>query len=481
MSERPDRKLHLTVDSGPHVGQTLSSDGGQVCAGRGPENEFCLGDDQTVSERHARFYCAQGYWFVEDCGSRNGVYVFRNGQLERLSGPELLQDAATIHLGATRLRVALLKPSAAQPIAAAAQPLMCETLEIRWEAGAIRYRLSGSAPVSRVHTQELAPALVEGLVQRLEDVVRLANLEGSAGAARAWEEIRSLGAQLTRQLVPERVLEKLAALEGQPLQIAHDSELIGIPWELASIGGTTWGEYFDLGRQVILENLTITLPARAEAGANSLLIVCNPTGDLAAAQEAGEALLRELSHGPAAVDVVLLAGARATAERLLREMERCQVVYYLGHGHYDATAPERSGWLLHDGPFTVNHFRRLQTAPRLVFSNACDSAREAAQHKGEHGCAANVGMASKFLFSGVEAFVGALWPIQVESSAYFASVCFQDLLGGAAIGGAVRRARRETRLAFGGNDLSWASYVLYGDPRWALPAWRGAPRPVSEV
>ena len=72
--------------------------------------------------------------------------------------------------------------------------------------------------------------------------------------------------------------------------------------------------------------------------------------------------------------------SETAVERRLREMERCQVVYYLGHGHSDATAPERSGWLLHDGPFTVNHFLRLQTAPRLVFSNACDSARETAQH-----------------------------------------------------------------------------------------------------
>ena len=73
-------------------------------------------------------------------------------------------------------------------------------------------------------------------------------------------------------------------------------------------------------------------------------------------------------------------------------------------------------------------------------------------------------MASNLLLAGVEAYLGALWPIHAGAGAAFAAQFFEYFLDGAPIGAAVRRARRAAAASSGANDLAWASYILYGDP-----------------
>ncbi|MBI2433270.1 MAG: CHAT domain-containing protein, partial [Candidatus Hydrogenedentes bacterium] len=81
-----------------------------------------------------------------------------------------------------------------------------------------------------------------------------------------------------------------------------------------------------------------------------------------------------------------------------------------------------------------------------------------------YGLAQNVGMASRFLLAGVDAYLGALWPIHAESAASFASEFLHHLCKGTGLGEAVRQARCTARAEEQGGELAWASYVVYGDP-----------------
>ncbi|HXG24557.1 MAG TPA: FHA domain-containing protein [Chthonomonadales bacterium] len=78
----------------------LGMDGNGVTVGRDPTNTIFLGNDNTVSRRHASFRIDNGTYIVNDEGSSNGVYV--NGV--RISGPQPLRPGDEVQIGNTRFR-----------------------------------------------------------------------------------------------------------------------------------------------------------------------------------------------------------------------------------------------------------------------------------------------------------------------------------------------------------------------------------------
>jgi len=77
------------------------------------------------------------------------------------------------------------------------------------------------------------------------------------------------------------------------------------------------------------------------------------------------------------------------------------------------------------------------------------------------------GLASSFILGGALGIIGTLWPIFDEGAAEFASTFCEGLLTGQSLGEAVRLARlrvRESRP----HDVTWASFVLYGDPTLSI-------------
>jgi CHAT domain-containing protein len=73
------------------------------------------------------------------------------------------------------------------------------------------------------------------------------------------------------------------------------------------------------------------------------------------------------------------------------------------------------------------------------------------------------GLASSFIRGGALGILGTLWPIFDEGAAEFASSFYDGLLSGKALGEAVRLARLQLRESHP-QDVTWASFVLYGDP-----------------
>jgi len=96
-SDDPVHLLLLLDDNAPPKRYPLHSL--PVVIGRNPPADFVL-DSPTVSRRHCRLDLLDGQLRLSDLGSTNGTFV--NGT--RLSEPAVLEDGATLGVGAFRLR-----------------------------------------------------------------------------------------------------------------------------------------------------------------------------------------------------------------------------------------------------------------------------------------------------------------------------------------------------------------------------------------
>jgi len=97
----------LIVTAGLRKGTQLEIDSKGIRIGRDPDNELFL-DDPEVSRHHARVILHNGNVWVQDAGSRNGIFV--NGN--RVSGHKQISPGAEIQIGTHEFLVQL--PSIAQ-------------------------------------------------------------------------------------------------------------------------------------------------------------------------------------------------------------------------------------------------------------------------------------------------------------------------------------------------------------------------------
>ena len=72
-------------------------------------------------------------------------------------------------------------------------------------------------------------------------------------------------------------------------------------------------------------------------------------------------------------DVTVLAGAEATAERVLHALDKAWLAHVAAHGVFRADSPLFSSLRMHDGPLTVYDFEQLRQAPYRLILSSCDS------------------------------------------------------------------------------------------------------------
>jgi adenylate cyclase len=114
----------------------------------------------------------------------------------------------------------------------------------------------------------------------------------------------------------------------------------------------------------------------------------------------------------------------------------------------------------------------------LVFSNSCQAGVTAVWQEGYRAEGQAFGIGSAFLLAGVRNYVGTLWAVQDEESFLFATAFYRNLTAGAILGEALRAARQTVISQRGLPNLTWANYLLYGDPACTvLPTTQGHPLP----
>ncbi|NJM34718.1 MAG: CHAT domain-containing protein, partial [Rhodomicrobium sp.] len=71
-------------------------------------------------------------------------------------------------------------------------------------------------------------------------------------------------------------------------------------------------------------------------------------------------------------------------------------------------------------------------------------------------------VAEAFLLNGISHYIGTYWPVSDRSAEIFASTFYNSLIGGDAIGKALRKSRQALKQS---NQKDWANYMHYGWPK----------------
>jgi hypothetical protein len=194
------------------------------------------------------------------------------------------------------------------------------------------------------------------------------------------------------------------------------------------------------------------------------------------------------------IEVAHLRGSDATRKNVtdvLKSEERATVLHFTGHGSVDATDPRASGLVLHDEVLTTGWIRKMiKQPPVLVVVNACETSSRtlAASDIGQKETAGVhltrlFGIARPFLELG-SYVLATRWKVSDEAAGQFAPRFYTALLDGKPTGEALVEARRAMYDARP-DDLSWASYIYYGDPRLIIKideaALGGEPTPAVNV
>jgi tetratricopeptide (TPR) repeat protein len=105
-------------------------------------------------------------------------------------------------------------------------------------------------------------------------------------------------------------------------------------------------------------------------------------------------------------DVTVLAGAEATAEKVLYELDGAWLAHVAAHGVFRADSPLFSSLRMHDGPLTVYDFEQLRRAPYRLILSSCDSGALAPAGSDEL-----LGLVSSLLPLGTAGIVAATLPL----------------------------------------------------------------------
>lgn len=448
---KAQERLQLTVESGPCAGASVNLQGRQTVIGRDAGCALCLADDATVSRQHAAVAWEAGQWVLRDLGSKNGTSLERPNGPEPLQSPQSLVAGLVFLVGSARVRVTAI------PVEESAPAL----LRIGLVDGLLQHELRTGAAVVTCAQTPFLDTEVAALQRRLLAVCTAA--QGGAGGTedRAFLD---LGRQLAAALLPPPII---AALKGDStaLTLLLDPALLSLAWECLVLEEEPLCLTRPLARQILLENAR---PPVRTAG-RRVLLVANPTGDLAEAQNAAEALLYEMTAIHGLTDVRFLGGRRATAAQVSAALTGCDVALYLGHAAHDPAAPQRGGWALADGLLAAERFAGLAQVPSLVIAAACESARETPATSGRTLLPETAGVAASLLLAGVAQYVGTLWRVPVVSGSTLGAVVLGSLLEGVSLGEALLAARRQVRTELGSPWYVAAGYVHYGTPGWRLP------------
>ncbi len=286
------------------------------------------------------------------------------------------------------------------------------------------------------------------------------------GAESYLDRIRELGCELTAMALPESARDTLRETRLGHLRLQVDDSLAHVPWELLYDGEQFLGMRFAVGRLIATrsESRGPSFGAQPEAGGHAL-VVSDPAGDLSHAAREGEAVAGLLHDG--FVGEVRHLHSACTRADFLEALRGCRLLHFAGHA-MPPVGNEPGGFRLADGLATAAEIVDPMRGrpPALVFSNSCFASTDTGWSEAARG---TNDVASTLLLQGVRHYIGPKGDISDRDALSFALRFYEQALAGETLGQSVRHARRALAQA-AAEPISFAGYLLYGDPRDHLPA-----------
>jgi hypothetical protein len=284
------------------------------------------------------------------------------------------------------------------------------------------------------------------------------------------EKLEAFGRQLASMVIDDSVAHGLLEMRNFHLVVVHDTPSARIPWETISLDGWFPSGAKGLSRRYAAADLSVAKwsEQRRLGSILEMLLVVNPTLDLAGATEEGERI-KQLFPAGSAVRITEIAGQSATRPTLLAALKsgKYDVVHYAGHAFFDPEVPSRSGILCHGREvLSSTDLTSVGSLPALLFFNACESGRirrGAAKKDADLDIRKrldrNIGLAEAFLRGGAANFVGTYWPVGDAAAKVFASAFYSSVVEGETIGEALQKGRVAVRDL---GSIDWVDYIHYG-------------------
>ncbi len=293
---------------------------------------------------------------------------------------------------------------------------------------------------------ELTPAEIEKLAEPF------AVLAHDGGQGAYMQSLIDKGRTLFQRALPERVQKRIMETPRRTVRLHVEDTLVHAPWELLHDGTDFLGCRFSVGRMVMAK--ADAAPPPAFTTANEIVIVADPCGDLPHAAEEGRVVEKLFSS--AVPGRVVHASGKVGKAQFLELVTRARVFHFAGH-----SVP--NGFVVDGGIVTEQEVAAAlaMSAPLLMFANGCHAST---RDKWEHGS-----LAQSLLLAGVRHTLAPLWSVPDADALSFALRFYESALQGVPFGECARRARKAIAQTHA-SPLSFAGYVLYGDPRATLPA-----------
>ena len=340
----------------------------------------------------------------------------------------------------------------------------------------VEYRPAGkkTIPLTTRRRVLLDDTMRRGILTKLNELTKRANVlllitrgksVGEVGAPlNPFQTLKDLGKVISDYFLFASAIKTIRESKSQNLILETDDT--EIPWELMYDGSDFLCMKHYVGRALVVEmdaEVMTPRPREVKKGLRIALVI-DPTETLPAA--AKEVKLAETLGKLGEVDIY-----QGKSVDMLRGMQLFSqgydIIHFAGHAEFDADNPNESSLGFADGKLKAYHIKEMieksEVIPRLIFVNACTSARESVETELDYHGYKIKGLASLFLHAGVSGYIGTTWTIFDESAQFLAAEFYERILKGEPVGMALTEARRRTFDNYP-EDLSWAAFVLYGNP-----------------
>lgn len=394
-------------------------------------------------------------------------------------------------------------------------PARPPSFEITWESGPSAqleilsplyeprvdcYRLKYTPPFRKTLRQgmlslDLDPSSLDWLRGELDKLVNMLDArrpgtDDEAPQDDLMSRAREAAGTLYDLVVPSGIRPELL-LPGLFLELGIDEPLVEFPWELMFDGEEFLCLRHRTGRFVNTTRPPIP-PQKPEQPLDrkptqlNVLLIAVPRPDaqkgktyrpLPGVDQEIRAITQALQPLGQRVSVSILPNATYAVLRSTLKTARYHIVHFSGHAEFDSADSRKSVLVLQDRGLTPAEIQAYfgTNAPVFFFMNACETARLTpdARWKDRYDI---FGIARGCLETGAY-LVGNRWPVGDAAAAAFAGAFYSTLGRSGTLGEAVLNGRLACRKNSKEGDLSWASYVFYGDPRLCFKCDSVAPAP----
>ena len=318
----------------------------------------------------------------------------------------------------------------------------------------------GNASTARAYVESIYTQITERVLRNSDDLSAFAR------------ELRAIGSELCRELIPGDLARQLWANRANIGGVLVRSWEPYVPWELLRLRNpdshdNEADEHF-LAEYNLVRSLNGTTRPRLLALRDWRYVAAKYESGYAQPVGAELDSLRAVLPQKYGIQPIAVAPTVNTVLDALKSPD-FDVLHIACHGEASHNDIARSTLIIADRPGgagkpplpvaidsrTVSAEANLRQRHPLVFLNACESGRLGASLT-EWG-----GWPKTFWERGAGAFVGTSWPVREKPARIFAETFYDSLLAGKTLAEAAGAARAAAK-ALG--DASWLAYKVYGHP-----------------